>query len=162
MAILVLGIAANAQAGRVDFELGGGVFTGVEDDNPLDSGWFGDVGATLELSDRVDLEIAFNRVETRETSSDAFQSAELYTGGLRLYSNAKTDSITRVFLVAGGGYASGLAPGESTEVIYFGPGFRLRAGESSGAVIKVPLLFDAGGSPSKVSLYPTLNFFVSF
>ena len=157
----LLAVAPSAEAANLEAELGVGLYTGLEDGADLDAGWLGRVGLVAGLSDRLALELTATRIEAKDSATSDYRTAELYTAGLRLYTNSKTDARTRVFVAAGAGRGSGLGDG-TTEVGYLGGGVRLRLGDSSGLTLKVPVLVDLGGGDTQTTFIPSLNVFLGF
>ena len=157
----LLAVAPSAEAANLEAELGVGLFTGLEDGADLDAGWLGRVGLVAGLSDRLALELTATRIEAKDSATSDYRTAELFTAGLRFYSNSKTDARTRVFVSAGAGRGSGLGDG-TTEVGYLGGGVRLRLGDSSGLTLKVPVLVDLGGGDTQTTFIPSLNVFLGF
>lgn len=157
----LLAVAPSAEAANVEAEFGVGLFTGLEDGADLDAGWLGRVGLVAGLSDRMALELTGTRIEAKDSATSDYRTAELFTAGLRYYSNSKADARTRVFMAAGVGRGSGLGDG-TTEVGYLAGGVRMRLGDSSGVTLKVPVLVDLGGGDTQAAFIPSLNVFLVF
>lgn len=151
---------------RVDVEVGVGLFWGLSNDVQLEDNVTFGTAVAIALSDRLDLELGFQRAYTRVRSdASSFageaQTAEFLKTALRLYPSTKPDARVRPYIVAGVTRNTGNGPGDSSYGFLIGPGLRLRVGDHTGVVLSAPLVTATSGA-TKTLMMPNLNFFWSF
>jgi len=157
--------AAAKEGRRVDFELGTGFVLGIEDDTTIDDTWQALVGVAIELNDSLDLELGAGWGPGEDPDSSGTEdNYDLYSvgGGFRWYPNSEPDDIIRFYLNAGVRVQFDLKGEDSSPAgVRFGPGFRMRLGEQSGILMKLPLWVSISGQTDTL-LMPSLHWFYSF
>lgn len=156
----------SALGRRVDVEAGVGFLWGLSNDVHVNDNITFGAALAVSLSDRLDLELGFQRADTH-IRADATnfpresQSVEYFKTALRLYPTTAPDARVRPYIVAGVARYSGLDPGDSSYGFLIGPGIRLRAGDHTGVVISAPFITATSGDTKPVMM-PNFNFFWSF
>lgn len=161
--MLVLGVAGDGWAGRVDGELGIGLLMGFESgsNRPTDPGLSYGLGVAAELSEQMDFEIGFTKTEARDRSDGSLRNIETINAGLRWYPWAVPGAPAAFYMAFGGARISGLEAGETRNAYYLGPGLRIQAGEKSGFGLRVPMFINAN-SDSNGRVVAMLNWFTQF
>jgi len=169
-ATLVLGgpgiVSAHEDDGRrLDLEVGGFAILGIESDTTIDDTWGVGVSGALELNSALDFEFgAFWGPGEEPDSSDTEDNVDLYNvgAGIRWYPNSEPAETIRAFLNVGVSVFFNLK-GEGSEPTgaYFGPGFRMQLGESSGIVLDCPVWVSLNGQTDTI-LMPGLAWYYSF
>lgn len=186
---LTLGTVGNAVAAaaqddpaadrrrNVDLEIGSGFVLGIEDDTTIDDTYHVSISATIELNDPLDFEFGVGYApgeapdkpprpippgEVADTKRDLWMMG----GGFRWYFMGTRETVIRPYLMLGYNVITELKNryrGNDTEPTgwYYGPGLRMKVGESSGLTVKVPLWTSHDGQ-SNTLLMPSLYYFYSF
>ena len=157
--------APEKKGRRVDFEIGTGFMLGIEEDTTIDDTWQVSVDAAIELNDKIDFEFGAGWGPGEDPDGvPTDNNVDLYNfaGGFRWYPNSEPDDIIRFYLNAGVQVIYDLK-GESSSPagVRFGPGFRMRLGETSGVLLKLPLWVSISGQTDTL-LMPSLSWFYSF
>ena len=153
----------DAMARRADAEFGVGIIVGLEatSNQPINEGIAYGAGLAFELNEDLDLEFAFTRARGRDPGDDSLRNAYFTNLGLRWYPFAKHGVQARFFLGFGGARVTGLEASTTVNAWYLAPGVRIQAGEKSGLIVRIPMVFAAEGDTNSVVL-PGLSWFIEF
>jgi hypothetical protein len=157
--------AEKKEGRRVDLEIGAGFLLGIEEDTTIDDTWYTTIDVAIELNDSIDLELGAGWGPGEDPDGvPADDNYDLYHfgGGFRWYPNSEPDDIVRFYLNAGVQAFNELKGDDTLPAgVRFGPGFRIRLGEQSGVLMKLPLWVSISGQTDTL-LMPTLSWFYSF
>ena len=172
-ATLILGGPGSASAREkeemkprgVDLEIGTGFVLGIESDTTIDDTFHIAIAGAFALNDSVDLEFGVQWAPAEDPDQLGTEdNADLYNlgAGFRWYPNSTPEDRVRFYLNTGLSVFFNLK-GEGSQPLgaYFGPGFRMQLGESSGVLLKLPVWVSINGQTNTL-LMPTLSWFYSF
>jgi hypothetical protein len=156
---------------HVDIEAGVGVHFALENDVPIDDDVYAVLGLAAPITDHFDAELQaayFSGSENerlRDPLTDPEEDDSLdgwhLNAGFRWYPVSSPDSAARFYLAAGTSVLFDYRQGDETLAANVGPGLRLRAGDRSGMLIRIPVLIMLESEADPI-MVPTFNLFYQF
>jgi hypothetical protein len=155
---------------HVDVEAGIGVHFALENDGPVDDDVYAPLGLAIPVTDHVDGEFqaaywSGSQNPRRLAPGDDPQSSLdgwHFNAGFRYYPGSKPDSTARFYLAAGTSLLLDWNEKDDwTVAANLGPGVRMRAGDRSGLLLRVPVLLMMEGDINPVMI-PSLSYFFQF
>jgi hypothetical protein len=155
---------------HVDVEAGVGVHWGMANDVPIEDDLYAVLGLAAPIIDQLDAEFQAGYMTARDNDDDDnpderendSRDSWTFNTGLRWYPLTKVDARARPYLSLGTSISTDIQEGRDVQLgITTGPGVRLRAGDRSGFLVRVPVLLQIEGGTDPM-LIPTVNYFFQF
>ena len=156
---------------HLDAEIGVGVHWALANDVPIEDDLYTGLGLAAPISDHFDgeLQIAYwtARDNDDDDAADDTDENEARDGihfntGFRYYPGTEPDARTRFYLALGASVTTDFRDDEDATLGFTAaPGVRMRAGDRSGFLVRVPVLMQIEGGMDPM-LIPTINYFYQF
>lgn len=163
--------AATKPTRHVDLEVGPGVHFGTAKDTPIEDDFYANIGLAMPFTSRLDGEFQAGYLTARDYDGDEPKDSDdkndartswYVHAGLRGYLVGEPDAATRFYLALGPSLLTDYREDDdATAAISVGPGLRIRIGQQTGILARVPVAIMLEGDPHPL-LLPTVNFFYQF
>ena len=157
---------------HVDLEAGVGVHWALENDVPIEDDVYAGFGVAAPIIDQLDGEFQAmywtardndHEDEGRPNQEDNdTRDGWHFNTGLRWYPLTKPDARVRPYLAVGTSIITDFREDDDVTLgMTAGPGIRIRVGDRSGFLVRVPVLAQIEDTADPM-LIPTVNYFISF